>query len=106
MAKPEFNENPFYFRFIFMIFAGLSTLYLLFSRFVYHEAGLMATGISYQTATKDKPENYNTIQSTQVLVNLSSADTKELFGTWNMRTQYYLKHYVMMRQIDRSLPKG
>lgn len=106
MAKPSFDQNPFYFKFVFMIFGTLNALYQLFARFVYQEAGLMATGISYQAATKDKPENYNTIRSTQVLVNLSAADTKELFGTWNMRTQYYLKHYVMMRQIDRSLPRG
>ena len=97
MAKPSFDQNPFYFKFVFMIFGTLNALYQLFARFVYQEAGLMATGISYQAETKDKSENYNTIRSTQVLVNLSSGDTKELFGTWNMRTQYYLKHYVMMR---------
>ena len=89
-----------------MVVGGLRGLYFLFTRFVYHEASMMATGISYEAATNDKPENYNSIRSTEVLLCLSSSYTKEIFATWNMRTQYYLKHFVMMRQMDRSLPRG
>ena len=106
MTMPEYNENPLYFRFVVMVIAGLRTVYLLFARFAYHEASLMATGISYQAATKEQEENHNSIRNVKILTCLITSCPKELFSSWNMRTQFYLKHFVMMRNLDRSVPRG
>ena len=47
LTKPEYNEDPFHFRILIMAIAGLRTVYYLMQRFAYHEASLMAAGISY-----------------------------------------------------------
>ena len=67
---------------------------------------MMAKEISYDAATKDQPENYNSIRSIKVLLCLSTSYNKELYSTWNILNTYYLKYYVTMRLLDRSLPRG
>jgi len=66
----------------------------------------MASGISYTPATADKPEEYNSIGHGEILKSQTTSDAAEAIQAWNMRTQYFLKRFVMMRVMDRSKPKG
>ena len=35
-----------------------------------------------------------------------SPTAKDSIANWNMRTQHWLKYYIMLRQMDRNKPKG
>ena len=61
---------------IVMTIAGIGKLYVLFSRFVCHEASMMACGVSYKAALKDEEEEFNSIRSVYVLVCSFTGDPK------------------------------
>ena len=106
MVKPEFLAHPFWYKVVFLVLAANCKINLLFSRFVYHEAGLIATGISYRARGEKTTEEYNSIRCMDILAFTWSPTAKESISNWNMRTQHWLKYYIMLRQMDRTKSKG
>ena len=106
MLKPEFLARPYWFKLVFMVLAANCKIFLLFSRFVYHEAGLIATGISFRARGEKTFEEYNSIRCMDILNFTWSPTAKESIANWNMRTQHFLKYYIMLRQMDRNKSKG
>ena len=62
MTGPEFHEHPFWYKSVYMLIAANSKIYALFTRFVYHEAALIATGISFKAKTEKTSQEYNSIR--------------------------------------------
>ena len=106
MIKPEFLEHPLWYKLVFLVLAANCKINLLFSRFVYHEAGLIATGISYRARGEKTTEEYNSIRCMDILAFTWSPTAKESISNWNMRTQHWLKYYIMLRHMDRTKSKG
>ena len=106
MATPEFMEHNWIYKFIFLLIAANSKIYNLFSRFVYHEAGLIASGISYKAKDEKNPEEFNSIRCMDINSFNWGSTAKDSISKWNMRTQHWLKYYVMMRFMDRDMPRG
>lgn len=86
MAKPEFLEYQMINRFFYMLLAANSRIFHLFARFSYHEACLVASGISYRASTKDAKEIFNTIRSVDIFKFHTAATPKDAIYHWNMRT--------------------
>ena len=106
MTGPEFHEHPFWYKLVYMLIAANSKVYYLFSRFVDHEACLIATGISFKAKDEKTAEEYNSIRCMDIKGFHWGNSAKEMISHWNMRTQHFLKYYVMIRMMDRNLPKG
>ena len=70
------------------------------------ESACIASGISYIPATDEKSEEFNSIKHGEILKSQTTSDAAEAIQAWNMRTQFFLKRFVMMRVMDRSKPKG
>lgn len=69
------------------------------------ECSSIASGIGYRAKTEKEPEEYNTVRSINMLGFFYPSTPAEMIGSWNMRTQYWLKYYVMVRQLDRTKPR-
>ena len=67
MTKPDFLDTQFWHKVIFMVIAANSRIYFLFARFVYHEAALIASGISYRAKTDKNHEEFNSIRSMDLM---------------------------------------
>ena len=67
MTKPEIADSQFWQKIIFMIIAANSRIYFLFTRFVYHEAAMIASGISYVAKTDKSREEFNSIRSMDLM---------------------------------------
>ena len=106
MTGPEFYEHPFWYKLVYMLIASNRSSYYLFSRFVSQEGGLIATGISFKAKDEKTAEEYNSIRCMDIKGFHWGNSAKEMISHWNMRTQHWLKYYVMMRSMDRNLPKG
>jgi len=89
-----------------MILAANSRCHYLCARFAYQEAGLIASGISYKASTEDTPEMFNSLRCIGILQFMWSSNPKDAISNWNIRTQEWLKYYVMLRFTDRKLPRG
>ena len=86
MATPEFMEHNFIYKFIFLLIAANSKIYNLFSRFVYHEAGLIASGMSYKAKDEKNPEEFNSIRCMDITSFNWGTTAKDSISKWNMRT--------------------
>ena len=91
---------------VYMILAANSRIHFLFARFAYQEAGLIASGISYKAPTEDTPQIFNSLRCVNILQFMWSSNPRDAISFWNMRTQEWLKYYVMLRFTNRSLPRG
>lgn len=74
--------------------------------FIAMEANSIACGQDYTPATKDKPENFNSIRCIYVRNVYELSSFKEDLGAWNICVHKWLKYYVMMNLIDRTKPRG
>lgn len=106
MMESEFQEHPFWYKIVYMFIAANSKVYYLFSRFVNHESGLIATGISFKAKDEKTAQEYNSVRCMDIQCFHWGITAKDSISGWNMRTQHWLKYYVMMRSMDRNLPKG
>ena len=62
MTEPAFQDQPFWYKMVYMLIAANCKIYFLFARFVFHEAGLIASGISFRAKKEKTPEEYNSIR--------------------------------------------
>ena len=97
MTGAEFQEQPCWYKLVYMLIAANSKIHFLFARFVYHEAGLIATGISYKAKDEKTSQEYNSIRCMDIQRFHWGQTAKDSIANWNMRTQHWLKYYVMMR---------
>ena len=106
MTKLEFLYQPWWYKFVYMLMSANCAIYFLFARFVYHEAGLIASGISYRAKKEKNTEEYNSIRCMDIIGFHWGETAKDSIANWNMRTQHWLKYYVMLRFMDRTKPRG
>ena len=71
---------------VYMLIAANSKIYFLFARFVYHEASLIASGISYRAKNEKSPEEYNSIRCMDITNFHWGVTAKDSIANWNMRT--------------------
>jgi len=90
---------------VWLVLIASNKIYLLFGMFVSHEASMIACGFGYRARQEKQPEEFNTLQSMDIQKFTFSSSCKESVGAWNMRTQHWLKYYVMVRQMDRTQSK-
>ena len=86
MVDPAFAEMSFVYKMILMIIASNSKIYFLYARFVYHEAGLIASGIGFKAKDEKTPEEYNSIRCMDIYKHMWAPNAKEYIAHWNMRT--------------------
>ncbi len=104
MIAPENLNQSFWWTMVLVCIAS-NKIFLLWGMFISHESCLIASGIGFR-ARKDKiPEDYNIIRSMDVIKFTCSSSVKETIASWNMRTNHWLKYYVMTRNMDRTLPR-
>ena len=104
MLDPENYLQPVWWK-IWLVILASNKIFLLFGMFISHESCLIASGISFKARQEKVAEEYNTIRSMDVTKFSISTTCKDCIGSWNMRTQHWLKYYVMMRNMDRDLPR-
>ena len=106
LTEAGFEDNQMAYKFVVMLLAANQKIWNLFGRFVGHEALLIASGISFKARSEKSKEDYNSIRCMDVTRFTWSPTAKEAISNWNMRTQHWLKYYVMLRSMDRSLPRN
>ena len=74
--------------------------------FIAMEANMIACGHGYSPATKEEPENFNSLRAIYVERIFRLSSWKDLVAGWNVAVHNWLKYYVMMRLMDRSKPPG
>lgn len=84
----------------------LLTMFRLNFVFMLEESCLAASGLGYKAKTEKEPEDFNTIRCCKIYEQAFATNPTEVVGNWNMRTQYWLKYYVMIPLLDRSKPKN
>ena len=71
---------------VYMLMAANSKIYFLFARFCYHEASMIASGISYRAKNEKSPEEYNSLRSVDITGFHWGETAKDSIANWNMRT--------------------
>ena len=70
------------------------------------EANFVASGISYRAKTEKTPETYNHLRWVKVWAFETMQHPMDATGNWNIGSHLWLKYYIMLRWIDRKLPRG
>lgn len=73
------------------------------------ESSLAAAGFGYAADMvngKVQNERFNTINTLHIKDFYTGTTTNQLMVNWNVQIHYWLKYYVMLRCMDRSLPRG
>lgn len=67
---------------------------------------MIASGMGYKARDEKTPEEFNSIRCCKIRNFEMSLSPVEAVSSWNMRVQYWLKYYVLVRMMDRSKPRG
>ena len=70
------------------------------------EANFIASGISYRAKTEKTPETYNHLRWVRIWAFETMQHPMDATGNWNIGSHLWLKYYIMLRWIDRKLPRG
>ena len=105
LYDPEYADETVVFKVFFLIGCMHVTIARLFAAFGLMEANLIASGISYRAKRDKVPEEYNSIRHVDMYAFETSRSAAECVINWNMCTNNWLKYYVQLRLIDRSLPR-
>ena len=106
LIAPGFSDTSYVHQGILCCIVMQGTMTRLLTRFAMLDAACIASGISYTPASKEEAENYNTIEHVRVMNCFVISDPSIIAQSWNMRTQFFLKRFVMMRALDRTKPKN
>ena len=76
--------------------------YFIFGMF---EANMIASGLGYRAKSEKEPEEYNSVRAVRCVdFSLGIAGDHAIMN-WNMNASLWMKYYIQMRLIDRTLPR-
>lgn len=106
LLTEEWTSKPFIWRAGYLIAAIHIKVLTLFIGFVSQETNFIACGQGYKPATKDEPENFNSLRVISIWSFESQISWTEAISKWNIQVHLWLKYYIMLRLMDRKKPKG
>ena len=93
-------------RFYMLSMTTAWTIIKLIFVFLVQESCLVASGLGYKAKTEKESEDFNSMRCAKVFDCVFATEPAGIVANWNMRTQYWLKYYVMIPLLDRSKPKN
>jgi len=106
LNEQEFKDASMLYKILLVTACGQGKTFQLFVAFIGMEMNCIASGYGYKARTEKEPENFNTIRSVEMIKFLSATRPTQMISNWNMRTQHWMKYYIMVRLIDRTKPRG
>ena len=103
MQTEEFVNEPMYYKVFFLIMSMQISIFYHYFVFGGWEANMIASGLSYRHAEKN-PE-FNSIRGVRCYLFSFSTSGSQAAFTWNVCTGTWLKYYLQLRLIDRTLPR-
>ena len=70
------------------------------------ESNFIASGIGYRAKTEKTAETYNHLRWVKIWAFETMQHPMDATGNWNIGSHLWLKYYIMLRWIDRKLPRG
>ena len=74
--------------------------------FMQYDAILIVSGVGYRAKTEKTPETFNAFPCVDPKKCWAAQSLFDMVSNWNMPTQRWLKYYVYLRLLNRSLPRG
>ena len=106
LQTTEFADRSLFFKVPYLIYGFHVFLYMLYAGFSSFDANCTATGIGYRPATKTEIET-SIVKRNMDMWNFSvSINGTEAFSNMHLMAKSWIKHYVMLRLMDRMRPKG
>lgn len=108
LYDPAYLDEGLLYRIYYMMGCMHITIWRLFTAFSTMEVNLIANGLSYLPKNEETktPECYNTLRAVKILKFQFGLSGLGSVLYWNMRTSDWIKYYIQMRFIDRSLPRS
>ena len=106
LIDSAFSAEPFWYRTVHLVAAMHMKMYMMFVGLTSQEANLIASGMSYRASKEAEPaEEYNSIRTVKIRQFEMMQSPSQAITCWNMQVQMWLKYYIYLRLVDRSLPR-
>ena len=106
MTKPEFIEEPFWYKCIYLNLSMQVKMFQMFTGFCAMEASFIAQGFSYKPKSDKEEETFNSVRQVDIVAFETSINPMYSTSTWNIGSHLWLKYHVMLRLIDRTQPRN
>ena len=78
----------------------------LLAVFIFQESWLVASGISYRAKKDNVPEEFNSLRCGKFCAIIFLDKATNMSTQWNGSILSWMKNYIYMRLIDRTLPRN